>query len=494
MVNKRKMIDYHGNDGSLGKDENSIKILTYNILAAHVPTTTNWDERKSKLLEELKDYKADVMCLQEVVDTDVTEFFGPQLLVHGYEYIMNTERNDMYFGPGNNFKMGCAIFYKSSSFRVNKNSPYGPYKINFRRAARQFLRDHNLENPENAIRYLKDKAGIGCMLEFRPQKKKIMIFIVTVHLTANEELSDVKLLQTYLLLKGLSIIEKEKIPIIVAGDFNIIPKSEPYMMITNRQMPKPAEVKKASTDETAPKDETAATDKTVVTDETVATDKTAPKDGTVATNKAVPTVEKPGIDLGLFLNVPPMAASLESAYSTVFKPGSHKGLKECRRMNPKTMEPIFTTASNAVEYFKNTIDYIFYTKEEFSVEGILEPIDDVEVLPTEDWPSDHIALMANMQLKKKRKMVVEQAKFLRQPVADIWNKRDENSPCSSKDTNDQEPETSANKEAAADQECETSSRKESVYEEYETSTSKDAADQECETSSSKEHNASMEED
>ncbi|KAI3869489.1 hypothetical protein MKW92_034171 [Papaver armeniacum] len=86
---------------------------------------------------------------------------------------------------------------------------------------------------------------------------------------------------------------------------------------------------------------------------------------------------------------------LASAYS------SFSRTKNGDMIDSDTKEPRFTTATL---YFRNTIDYIFYTEGLLTVKNLLELLDEESAIkhtafPSPLWSSDHIALMAEFSWK-----------------------------------------------------------------------------------------------
>ncbi|KAL5980691.1 Carbon catabolite repressor protein 4 2 [Asimina triloba] len=74
-----------------------------------------------------------------------------------------------------------------------------------------------------------------------------------------------------------------------------------------------------------------------------------------------------------------------------------------RRIDPTTNEPLFT---NCTRDFIGTVDYIFYTADSLSVESLLELLDEESLrkdtaLPSPEWSSDHIALLAEFRCKSR---------------------------------------------------------------------------------------------
>ncbi|KAI7748793.1 hypothetical protein M8C21_013654, partial [Ambrosia artemisiifolia] len=88
---------------------------------------------------------------------------------------------------------------------------------------------------------------------------------------------------------------------------------------------------------------------------------------------------------------------LVSAYSSFARVGYEQQKK---RVDPNTNEPLFT---NCTRDFIGTLDYIFYSADSLTVESLLELLDEDSLrkdtaLPSPEWSSDHIALLAEFRL------------------------------------------------------------------------------------------------
>jgi CCR4-NOT transcription complex subunit 6 len=73
--------------------------------------------------------------------------------------------------------------------------------------------------------------------------------------------------------------------------------------------------------------------------------------------------------------------------------------RQKRRMDSSSDEPFFT---NCTRDFLGTLDYIFYTADSLGVESLLELLDEESLrkdtaLPSPEWSSDHIALLAEFR-------------------------------------------------------------------------------------------------
>ncbi|KAI9201091.1 hypothetical protein LWI28_017927 [Acer negundo] len=98
-----------------------------------------------------------------------------------------------------------------------------------------------------------------------------------------------------------------------------------------------------------------------------------------------------------------------------------KGIEEqhSKKMDPNTFEPLFT---HHTPRFSGTLDYIFYSADKMRLLGVLELVDrEMESvrhgLPSAQWSSDHIALMARFRIEAPSPSLRKSSKtiFPRQP-------------------------------------------------------------------------------
>jgi CCR4-NOT transcription complex subunit 6 len=94
---------------------------------------------------------------------------------------------------------------------------------------------------------------------------------------------------------------------------------------------------------------------------------------------------------------------LTSAYSALGRMNGVGPMLDRPRwhMDPSSDEPFFT---NCTRDFLGTLDYIFYTDNSLEVESLLELLDEERLrkdtaLPSPEWSSDHIALLAEFRCK-----------------------------------------------------------------------------------------------
>ncbi|PIN07168.1 Glucose-repressible alcohol dehydrogenase transcriptional effector CCR4 [Handroanthus impetiginosus] len=373
----RRMISVSGVDvsGHLDLDGRilsggTFSVLSYNILSDVYATSElysycpswalSWTYRRQNLLREIVGYRADIVCLQEVQSDHFEEFFAPELDKHGYQALFKRKTTEVFAG---NIKTidGCATFFRRDRFSHVKK-----YEVEFNKAA-QSLTDALVPSAQkkNALnRLVKDNIALILVLEAKfsyqgidnPGKRQL-VCVANTHVNVHQDMKDVKLWQVHTLLKGLEkIAASADIPMLVCGDFNSVPGSAPHALL--------------------------------------------------AMGKVDPLHPDLAVDpLGILR--PPAKLThqlpLVSAYSSFARAGGGLGLEQRRKMDPATNEPLFT---NCTRDFIGTHDYIFYSADSLTVEALLELLDEDSLrkdtaLPSPEWSSDHIALLAEFRCKPR---------------------------------------------------------------------------------------------
>ncbi|CAN6930724.1 unnamed protein product [Brassica oleracea] len=367
MIPVSGAVDSNGRPMSMG----SFTVLSYNILAdayasseiySYCPTwALSWTYRRQNLLREIVKYHADIVCLQEVQNDHFDEFFAPELDKHGYQAIFKRKTNEVFVGNTNTID-GCATFYRRDRFSHVKK-----YEVEFNKAA-QSLTEALIPVPQKKIalnRLVKDNVALIVVLEAKfgnqaadiPGKRQLLC-VANTHVNISHELKDVKLWQVHTLLKGLEkIAASADIPMLVCGDFNTVPASAPHSLL--------------------------------------------------ALGKVDPMHPDLMVDpLGILRPHTKLTHQLPlvSAYSSFARMGgSLTAEQQRRRMDPASNEPLFT---NCTRDFIGTLDYIFYTADTLTVESLLELLDEESLrkdtaLPSPEWSSDHIALLAEFRCMPK---------------------------------------------------------------------------------------------
>lgn len=376
----RRLIPVNGVDamGHLDSDGRispfgTFTVLSYNILSdvyasselySYCPSwALSWPYRRQNLLREIVGYRADIVCLQEVQNDHFEEFFAPELDKHGYQALYKRKTAEVF--NGNIYTIdGCATFFRRDRFSHVKK-----YEVEFNKAA-QSLTDALVPTSQKKTalsRLVKDNVALIAVLEAKfsnqgadnPGKRQLLC-VANTHVNVHQDLKDVKLWQVHTLLKGLEkIAVSADIPMLVCGDFNSVPGSAPHALLAMGKV-----------DQMHP-------------------DLTIDPLG----------ILRPANKLTHHL-------ALVSAYSSFARMGSGLASEQHRRrMDPTTNEPLFT---NCTRDFIGTLDYIFYTADCLTVESLLELLDEDSLrkdtaLPSPEWSSDHIALLAEFRCMQKQR-------------------------------------------------------------------------------------------
>lgn len=372
----RRMIKVGGSDflTHLDRDRRSASsgtftVLSYNILADQYATSDlygycpswalAWPYRRQNLLKEIVGYHADIVCLQEVQNNHFEEFFSPELDKHGYQAFYKRKTKEAS-SRSENIIDGCATFFRRDRFSHVKK-----YEVEFSKSA-ESLTDAVIQpgQKKHALSRLnKDNIALIVVLEakfsYHGVDNRQLVCVANTHLDAHHDLKDVKIWQVHTLLKGLEKIAiTGDIPMLVCGDFNLVPGSASH--------------------------------------------------GLLAMGKIDQYHPDLGVDpLGIVrpLNKLNHHLPLVSAYSTFARMvGVNLGLElQRRKMDPTTNEPLFTSCTRN---FIGTLDYIFYSADTLSVESLLELLDEDSLrkdtaLPSPVWSSDHIALLAEFRCQTR---------------------------------------------------------------------------------------------
>ncbi|GKV51970.1 hypothetical protein SLEP1_g58581 [Rubroshorea leprosula] len=320
VCSPRRMIDIECND-----DGSSFSVLSYNILADilaknHLCCPTwalEWEYRKQKLLKEINEYDADIICLQEVQENHYKDFFEPELRSRGYSalYKKKTNINELYSAEGYIYE-GCAIFYRRDKFEVNMKEEHSVAIVVVL----------GLKNGSTGCNH---QSRICLLVLFKTSKA--FPYMVMLGVMAP--------LVATLIHKLQAIAQSQNIPILICGDLNSIPGSDPHRLI------------------------------------------------------------KQGINYGEGRGDTRPVINLESAYERFLSSSGIEHRYLLATMHPLNREPRFTYFTPR---YSGTLDYIFYTADgRLKVVGLLELPSKRSLggpLPSPDWPSDHIALMARFRL------------------------------------------------------------------------------------------------
>ncbi|KAG8367961.1 hypothetical protein BUALT_Bualt16G0127100 [Buddleja alternifolia] len=371
----RRMISVSGNalSGHIDSDARissagTFTVLSYNILCDTYATSDlysycpswalSWTYRRQNLLREIVGYRADIICLQEVQVEHFEEFFAPELDKHGYQALFKRKTAQV-----SKTIDGCATFFRRDRFSHVKK-----YEVEFNKAA-QSLTEALVPSAQkkNALdRLVKDNVALIAVLEAKFSNqgsdyhgKRQLVCVANTHVNVHQDMKDIKLWQVNTLLKGLEkIATTAEIPMLMCGDFSSVPGSAPHSLL--------------------------------------------------AMGKVDPLHPDLQVDpLGIVhpINKLTHQLPLVSAYSSFARGGVSLGMEHRSRIDPATNEPLFT---KCVRDFIGTHDYIFYSADFLTVESLLELLDEVSLrkntaLPSPEWSSDHIALLAEFRCKPRNR-------------------------------------------------------------------------------------------
>ncbi|XP_067428516.1 protein angel homolog 2 isoform X2 [Thunnus thynnus] len=200
-------------------------VLSYNILSQELlrdniylyqhchPGVLPWEYRLPNLLNEIRQYDADILCLQEVQQDHYENQIKPALQDLGYqcEYKKRTGKK-----PD-----GCAVIFKTSRLSLLSSNPV------------EFFR------PGDA---LLDRDNIGLVVLLRPNDAaarsdpSAFICVANTHLLYNPRRGDIKLAQLAILLAEIKRLSRlpdgSSNPVVLCGDFNSTPLSPLYSFLT----------------------------------------------------------------------------------------------------------------------------------------------------------------------------------------------------------------------------------------------------------------------
>eukprot|EP00040_Diaphanoeca_grandis_P031405 m.187902 g.187902 ORF g.187902 m.187902 type:complete len:675 (-) comp32321_c1_seq1:56-2080(-) len=329
------------------KINSDFRVMTWNLLADFLcntglfpyckPGNLNWYYRKSLILSEIARNNPSIVCLQELQGIGPG---GPERCDHfnqlraelepfGYEgvYIRKAQ-------SGSAANLGNAVFWMKDTFTCEKRM-----QISYRDAI-------GMRCTTDASRwYFGGGTQVALVVFLKHIGLKTTIAVVTTHITSAWETPAKQICQIQELLVQLDVAIPKDIPLVLAGDFNSLPGSGAYRLIT---------------------------------------------EGQLSVNDPHAMVSREDMMCGISLPYPNLAHQivLESAYKKIY--GG---------------EPMFTNFTSEPVSFSGTLDYIFYTEKTLDVACVM-PLPSFDAcrkevaLPNSIYPSDHLPLTACFSFKK----------------------------------------------------------------------------------------------
>ncbi|XP_014211610.1 protein angel isoform X2 [Copidosoma floridanum] len=201
----------------------TLKLLSYNILAQdllethyhlykyHNEEDLPWETRKPLILKEIMESKADIICLQEVQEKHLKDFLVP-FQESGFTHLYKKRTGGK--------TDGLLLLYKKDLFNLLEFSKVELYQFGIE---------------------LLSRDNVALIAKFSVKNDPEMKFVVaTTHLLYNPRRNDVRLGQVQLLfaeIERISFIRNTELgpqylPIVLSGDFNLVPNSGVYKFIT----------------------------------------------------------------------------------------------------------------------------------------------------------------------------------------------------------------------------------------------------------------------
>ncbi|KAA1471720.1 glucose-repressible alcohol dehydrogenase transcriptional effector [Dentipellis sp. KUC8613] len=351
----------------------TFRVLCYNILCERCATerlygytpswALAWEYRKELILQEILNYDADFLCLQEVDNAQYEDYFVPSLEERGYEGV---------YWPKSRFKTmndadrrlvdGCATFFKRDKYQLVEK-----HLVEFSTKAMQRPDFKKTDDMFNRV-LVKDNIAVICLFENR--KTGTRFIVANTHIYWDPAFRDVKLVQVALL-----IDEVDK----VASHFAKYPP----------RLPSPAP-KDASPDAPPPRPPPVYADGTKIPTIVTGDYNSVPESGVYEylSNGSVPS------------DHPDFMSHSYGKYTS-------DGLKHRLGLKSAYAGTGDQTLTNYTPSFKGGIDYIWYSTANLAVNAVLGEIDksylDKSVgFPNVHYPSDHICIVSEFRVKPPR--------------------------------------------------------------------------------------------
>lgn len=207
--NARDWVVLNDGDKPGNKEEDRFTVLCYNILCDKYATQNmygytaswalDWEFRKDLILQELQNHNADIVCLQEVATDSYEEVFSPALAYHEYKGVFwpKTRARVMNESEKKNVD-GCATFYKTTKYNLIDKQV-----IDFSSSA---IAREDMKKTADIYNRVMPKDNIAVVAFLENKLTGYRVIIANVHVTWDPAFKDVKLVQTAMLMEELGKI------------------------------------------------------------------------------------------------------------------------------------------------------------------------------------------------------------------------------------------------------------------------------------------------
>ncbi|AEO63185.1 uncharacterized protein THITE_2108092 [Thermothielavioides terrestris NRRL 8126] len=371
-----------------------IKILSWNILCDKFatsalygytpPAALSWDYRKQRIMQELRDKDADMLCLQEIATDVFRDFFSPELAQDGYKGVHWPRPKAKTMSEKDAQSVdGCAIFYKASKWILLDKQLLDYANIAINRP--------DMKNHHDIFNRVMPKDNIGLICFFESRQTGARVIVANTHLAWEPTLADVKLVQTAILMENITKL---------AEKYARWPPLKDKKMI---QLPAEEGEERADLPEPGPSQEYRNnTDIPLL----ICGDYNSTHDSSVYELLSMGRVAPNHSDFG------------DHQYGSFTRDGvEHPFSMRSAYVHLKDT-PDELTFTNYVPGFAEVIDYIWYSTNTLEVVSLLGPPDRdhlkrVPGFPNYHFPADHIQIMAELVFKprKDKKAAVPEPDF-----------------------------------------------------------------------------------
>lgn len=147
-------------------------VMSFNVLCDKYATrqlygycpnwALSWEYRRKVILDEIRNYNADIICLQEVETEQFYNYFFPELQRDGYDGIFSPKSRAKTMSENERRHVdGCAIFFKKRKFSLLKK-----HLVEFNQLAMS-----NAEGCDDMLNrvMIKDDIGLAALLQTKEE-------------------------------------------------------------------------------------------------------------------------------------------------------------------------------------------------------------------------------------------------------------------------------------------------------------------------------------
>ena len=363
----------------------TVSIVSHNTLCDKYATRSqygytpsralSWDYRSKLILQEIQSHDADFVCLQEVDKESYDEFFQQKLIHNDYRGVFTSKsRAQTMTERDARLVDGCATFFKKSKYLK-----LGIHYIHFSGLA---INRPDMKGQTAVFNRVMGKDNIAILAFFENRFTGTRVIVVNAHIYWHPDFSDVKLVQTAILMEQIDVwaekwsrhppcTDQEK------SAFRYSESDGDMAAPTSELLPKPA-----------------------------------------------PSLEYPsGPQIPLIICGDFNSGEGSGVYDLItqgsirpdhkdFKGNLYGNLTRDGSSHNFTMKSAYTREeelefTNYTANFRGIIDYIWYSANSLQVRGLLGDVDKDHVrtipgFPNWHFPSDHLALKAEFEVKPRK--------------------------------------------------------------------------------------------